>query len=131
MELRNTKQKRLILANINNRSDHPTAEQIYQQVSLYDQKISLSTVYRNLDNLSKENKIKHIKTPGSDHYDFRLDDHYHVLCLKCGKVSDVSLPYVNEYDKLAEQSSGFKIEKHDILFEGICPECQLKEGHKE
>ena len=54
MTRRETKQRRLVLQAVRSRHDHPTAEQIYEDVHATDPKISHGTVYRNLNCLSED-----------------------------------------------------------------------------
>jgi Fur family peroxide stress response transcriptional regulator len=56
-------------------------------------------------------------------YDDRLDAHYHLLCLKCGRVADVPVEYNTGFDLIAGKRSGCMIESHGILFKGICSSC--------
>ena len=121
---RNTKQRKLVLQAVQSRCDHPTAEQIYEDVHTADPKISHGTVYRNLNCLSEEGSICHVRVPGADRYDLRTDLHYHMFCIKCKKVIDAPYPYKEDLDTDTTQQSGFNIIRHRLVFEGICPECQ-------
>ncbi len=121
---RNTKQRKLVLQAVQSRCDHPTAEQIYEDVHTADPKISHGTVYRNLNCLSEEGAICHVRVPGADRYDLRTDLHYHMFCIKCKKVIDAPYPYKEDLDTDTTQQSGFNIIRHRLVFEGICPECQ-------
>ena len=89
---RETKQRRIVLETVRCHTDHPTANTIYEEVHAIDGKISQGTVYRNLSCLSEDGEILHIKVPGADRYDLRTDLHYHIICLKCGKVIDIPFP---------------------------------------
>jgi Fur family peroxide stress response transcriptional regulator len=107
--------------------EHPTAQETYTHiagVARSDDRISLGTVYRNLQVLEQEGKI--ISVPAGQnamHYDDRLDIHYHLLCRKCGRITDVPVEYNNSFDLIVEERSGCKIESHGILFKGICKDC--------
>lgn len=123
MNNRNTKQRQLILEVVQMHHDHPDAETIYQDVHKINSHISVGTVYRNLNLLSKQGLIKHIKVPGTDRYDYQTHSHYHVLCTECGKLVDSPINYDNSVNQEVETKTGFKITKHRMFFEGICPEC--------
>ena len=124
---RNTKQRNMTLEAVESRRDHPTADQIYADLRAKDDKISRGTVYRNLGILSEEGSIANVRISGAERYDFRLDRHYHMLCTECGKVYDAPMHYQEEYDRKVEMDTGFKINRHRIVFEGVCPKCRLKE----
>lgn len=126
-----TKQKKIVLDEVTSRFDHPTADQIYENVHRRNNSISKSTVYRNLDVLEKEGLIKRIKLSDCDRFDLTLKDHYHLLCKVCNRIFDTNIKYNNEYDKKVSKETGFIIYNHSILFEGICPECQNKLNLKE
>lgn len=121
---RNTKQREIVYEAVMARCDHPSADDIYQDVYKKDSKISKGTVYRNLNTLSESGDITHVKVPGADRYDGRLDRHYHIMCTECGRVFDVPMEYQEEYDSTISERTGFVIDKHLMLFEGICPDCQ-------
>ena len=125
---RDTRQRRLVLRAVQARSDHPTAEQIYADVRVTDPKISHGTVYRNLNCLSEDGAICHVRVPGADRYDLRTDLHYHMFCVKCKKVIDAPYSYKEYLDEETMQQSGFEIIRHRLIFEGICPECRDDTG---
>ncbi len=125
---RDTKQRRLVLEDVTSRCDHPTADDIYESVHEEDEKISKGTVYRNLNILSDNGDIRHIAVPGADRFDSRLDHHCHMICTVCGKVEDAPLEYMEGNDRMVEEQSGYMILRHRTIFEGICGECQKKNG---
>ena len=122
---RETRQRRLVLQAVQSRCDHPTAEQIYEDVHAANPNISQGTVYRNLNCLSDDGVICHVRVPGADRYDLRTDLHYHIFCVKCKKVIDAPYSYKEYLDEETMQQSGFEIIRHRLIFEAICPECRL------
>ena len=127
---RNSRQRQIVYEAVMARSDHPTADQIYLDVRARDDKISRGTVYRNLGLLARSGQITHVKVPAADRYDSRLDRHYHLLCTGCGKVFDAPLPYHAEYDDAVARETGFRINRHRLIFEGLCPACRAKNEEK-
>ncbi len=121
---RKTKQRQLVLDAVRSRSDHPSADQIYLDVRAADDKISRGTVYRNLSILTRQGQILHVKLPMTDRYESRLDAHYHLLCIGCGSVCDVPVPYDKEFDMQIAEKTGYSIDRHRTLVEGLCPSCQ-------
>lgn len=108
---------------------HPSADQIYLEIRAKDPRISRGTVYRNLNILSEEGQITHVKVPGADRYDGRTDFHYHLICTGCGAVCDAPFSYDPTPDKTIAAESGYRITRHRMIFEGVCPACQ-KAGHE-
>ena len=110
----------MILGNVLSRKDHPTAEQIYEDVKREIPNISLGTVYRNLNFLAGAGKILKVDLEKSV-FDSTLEGHNHMLCEKCGRVVDVDVDIntANFFDKL-----GNIITKADVRFTGICAQCK-------
>ena len=123
---RNSRQRQMVLNAVLKRYDHPTADQIYLDVRAQDEKISRGTVYRNLGLLSQDGNITNVKVPSADRYDSRLDRHYHLFCTNCEKVFDVPMNYHAEYDAEIAKKTGFQINRHRMVFEGLCPKCREK-----
>ena len=123
---RNTRQRQIIWKAVQARQDHPSADQIYLDVRETDDRISRGTVYRNLNQLAESGDILHVRIPGVDRFDCRIDLHYHLLCTECGRVSDLELPYDDKLDRLTGAATGYRIQRHRTVFEGMCPECLKK-----
>ncbi len=124
MVRRDTKQRQLILNAVRARCDHPTADQIYDDIHTIDARISRGTVYRNLNLLCEEGTICHVRVPGADRYDLRVDLHCHMFCIGCKEVIDAPYPYRADLDSEIAKKSGYKIVRHRLIFEGVCPVCQ-------
>ena len=129
MQYRNTRQRKIVLEAVQEHHDHPSADQIYLEIHAKDPRISRGTVYRNLNILSEEGQITHVKVPGADRYDCRTDFHYHLICTGCGAVCDAPFSYDPTPDKTIAAESGYRITRHRMIFEGVCPACQ-KAGHE-
>ncbi len=123
---RNTRQRQLILEAVRRHRDHPTAEEIYQEVSKRHPKISRGTVYRNLRLLIEDEAIGRANVPGVDRFDWLKEPHYHILCLSCGNVCDVPMPYLSALDQELTAQTGYDILSHSTVFEGHCPDCRSK-----
>lgn len=123
---RNTKQRQMVLDAVRARCDHPSADQIYHDVRSIDDRISRGTVYRNLNLLDRLGEVLRVKLQNTDRFEGQLDKHYHLLCTECGVVCDVPLPYHSYMDKQAADKTGYTIERHRAVFEGLCPDCRHK-----
>ncbi|MBQ8514493.1 MAG: transcriptional repressor [Ruminococcus sp.] len=122
---RNTLQRRLVLETVQSMHNHPDAEAIYARISMENPLVSKATVYRNLKLLSKQGLILHIPIPdGADCFDFNCCPHYHLKCRGCGGVFDVDMPYQNDLCSCVVNNRGFVIDGYQIVFSGLCPECQ-------
>ena len=92
---RNTIQRQLVLSAVRQLQNHPTADEVYQEVQKSCPAISRATVYRNLKLLAEEGEIRLRNISGSpERYDHICGNHYHLRCEQCGKVMDVEMPYM-------------------------------------
>lgn len=125
MMKRNTIQRSLVFEAVNKLQCHATADQIYETIVTEHPNVSRATVYRNLKLLSETGYIRKIEIPGgADCFDHRCHDHCHVKCEKCGRVFDVDIEYITGLEKNIKDDHGFTFTGYDILFRGVCPDCQ-------
>lgn len=123
--IKKSRQRDALLAELQSRYDHPTAEDLYLTVKKNIPNLSLGTVYRNLSLLVDEGEIIKISSDGADRYDGCAVPHCHFSCTKCGKMSDIILPentlLIN--DDVIKSVHG-SVEKYSVTLFGICDECE-------
>ena len=123
-QTRNSRQRNLIFSLMKNNTGHPTADEVYDLVRERDPKISRGTVYRNLNLLAGLGEIRKLPMPGGpDHFDCTLENHYHFLCRRCGRVFDTPLAYNHSLNQTPPAMAGFQTEWHRLLLVGLCPDC--------
>lgn len=126
MNMRNTVQRSLVIEAVKELRCHATADEVYNTIAKKHPSISRGTVYRNLNRLCELGEIHKVEIPGgADRYDHLSYDHYHVRCVKCGRVYDVEMDFIADLDKNIKDTKGFRFTGHDIIFKGICPECNV------
>ncbi len=119
-----TKQQRLICDILAHTCDHLTAEQIFHLARQQMPTIAMGTIYRNLGQLSDRGEIRRLTIPGQpDRFDKTPAPHGHLVCVKCGAVTDLLLLGLLE-DLQAQCST--KIFRYELTAEHICPRCQPK-----
>lgn len=124
---RTTIQKEMILNAVNSLHNHATADEVYELVRAAHPHISKGTVYRNLNCLADEGKIRKIEVPdGPDRFDHLCTPHYHIHCCKCGRIFDVDMEVLPGLTDRVKDKHGFAFLDYDIMFKGICPDCQKK-----
>ncbi|MDR3644157.1 MAG: transcriptional repressor [Clostridia bacterium] len=124
MNKRMTIQRQIVLDTVK-ALDHPAANSVYEEVRIKYPHISLGTVYRNLTSLCDDRELLRLTFPNSpDRFDPNLHPHYHLLCRRCGGVSDVDMAYLSEIDRAASEKTGLSIEGHMVCFFGICGQCR-------
>lgn len=122
---RMTKQRMVILGELRKVNTHPTADEIYALVRRKIPRISLGTVYRNLDFLAESKEIIKLDSAGpTRRFDGDTRPHQHVRCTKCGRVGDLmsSLPALDFGSATAQ---GFTITNLRVEYDGICDDCLL------
>lgn len=126
--IRITPQRKAILEYLSSVENHPTADEIYSKVVSRNPKISVATVYNTLNLFVKAGIIKEM-TYGDDarRYDFDNGQHYHAVCVQCGKVVDLYYPVLEDVEMVAEKLTGFQVHGHRMEVFGLCPECQQKQ----
>ena len=124
-----TPQRRVILEELARLKTHPTADELFVLVRKKIPKISLATVYRNLERLAEAGMIQKLELVGKKRrYDADTERHYHFRCIECGKVFDVSLDDEGALDELADQIEEFEVLERRLEFRGRCPECIAKQN---
>ncbi|MFO7803945.1 MAG: transcriptional repressor [Desulfovermiculus sp.] len=125
--LRVTPQRRVILEELRKVETHPTADELYEMVRKRLPKVSLGTIYRNLDLLSSEGIIQKLQAGNSQmRFDGNPEPHMHISCIHCGRVADV-LSGPDTSSLCQSVQTDFTVLGCTILLHGICPECAAKE----
>ena len=122
--IRFTPQRQAILEFLLESRSHPTADEIYHHVKEKFIGVSLGTIYNTLNMLKEYGYVSELSYGDmSSRFDGNPDNHYHIVCVRCGCVMDYHRPLI-EFDQEACESSGFLIKDHRLEFYGICPKCQ-------
>ena len=120
---RNTKQLELIWRAVKDDSSHPTADQIYERVRKELSRISLGTVYRNLQKLVANDKLQVLILGRAQHFDPLVARHQHFICESCDRVFDVMVDQQKEVKPVKLPHEGFKVTSHQLAFYGVCKHC--------
>jgi Fur family ferric uptake transcriptional regulator len=122
---RNTLQRQVILEELRKLTTHPTAAVLYDIVRSRLPKISLGTVYRNLEMLSRLGVIQKIEFgAGEARFDGFVELHDHLRCIRCGRVDDAPLPPLALREVTGNDLGGYRIVDHRLEYLGFCPGCQ-------
>lgn len=123
-KLRMTKQRRVILEELRKDNIHPTADAVYEMVRKRLPRISLGTVYRNLEILTALGEIQTLELSGSQkRYDGIPAKHYHIRCINCERVDDAPIAPLNRLEDKLYGTTVYTIMGHRLEFMGLCPEC--------
>lgn len=120
-----TRQRQVVLEVLRSTNTHPDAHWIYQRVRRRMPQVSLGTIYRTLGVLKETGLIQELSYGSSfSRYDGTPENHYHIGCIRCGKVADVDLPLLRTLEKRIKPREDFKVTGHRLEFSGICGACQ-------
>ena len=120
--MRYSKQRELILNQVQTRSDHPTANAIYAALREVCPGLSLGTVYRNLNSLVEAGRVRRVSIPGqADRFDHTLAWHSHLYCTVCGGVTDAEVDE-KQVTKLVRGQKG-RVQDCAVVFIGVCESC--------
>ena len=103
--------------------DHPTADQVFRRVRDTLPRVSLGTVYRNLEKLREQGRLRVIRlASGEAHYDAMVEAHDHFVCERCHAVHDLAgatpPPAVPRL-----RADGCVVHWHTTALYGLCGEC--------
>ena len=125
---RMTRQREVLLEELARTMDHPTADQLYARARRRLPRISLGTVYRNLEALASRGMITRLDVPDAPRqYDGNIGEHCHARCLACGAVVDAPHARCREIERLYRGWRSFRVTGHRLELLGVCATCRDKE----
>jgi Fur family ferric uptake transcriptional regulator len=124
-KMKYTNQRAEILDFLKGNKTHPTVEKVYEGVRKKLTRISKATVYSNLRFLSGRGLIQEVNIKGVSRFEPNLAPHHHVMCSRCGNISDFESRALTDYSmKAASALKGFYIKAASTNFYGICRRCK-------
>jgi Fur family ferric uptake transcriptional regulator len=126
--LRATNQRALILDIIRQGQGHLDADEIYRRARQKKPRLSLSTVYRNLQMLKKLDLIEEVHfDEAHHHYEIKPPtQHYHLVCLDCGRVIEFEYPLARQLKRKVAEARDFEITGSEVRISGYCSQCRQK-----
>ena len=106
------------------RYDHPTADTIARQVSRKVSGVSLSTIYKTLNELADLGVLRRVQVDGTTRFDPNLSFHAHLKCTECSDVVDIELPdgAASTVAKV-ESQHGIRVAEVQFDYVGTCAKC--------
>lgn len=120
-----TPQRIAILEYLKDNESHPSAEDIYSEVSRRFPTMSFATVYNTLETLRERGDLREL-TIDSDRLRFDPDmrPHHHLICTACRKIADVHLEFPLQLPEGGIED--FEVTGNHVEFYGLCSECRKK-----
>jgi Fur family peroxide stress response transcriptional regulator len=130
-----TEQRRAIYAVLAESREYPSAEQIHRAVRRRLPRLSLATVYKNLEALRAIGAVSDVNSLHEHgRYEAALpgtgagQPHHHLVCIRCKRVLDL---YDRRFDSVrfgAAQARGFEVRAVRVQVEGLCPKCRTAQA---
>jgi len=123
---RMTHQRRLLLRVLAEAGGHLDASEVYDRVRRLDERLSLATVYRTLGTLKKAGVVRELHLD-EEHHHYELDEHdghFHLVCLRCGRIIEADSQAFIEAAQAIGQACGFAVSSAQVELTGHCAECR-------
>jgi len=106
---------------------HPTAAEVYSAVKKRLPRISLATVYRNLEKLAEQGEILKLSVPNAAaRFDANTEPHHHIRCIVCGRVDDLPADISVKLPRGMSEVEGYEVVGYSVEVIGICKRCRSK-----
>jgi Fur family transcriptional regulator, ferric uptake regulator len=126
-----TIQREVILDELYNSNEHLTPEELYKRIQEKhpDLKTGIATVYRTLSLLEDSDMVTSLSFGAQGKkYELGAKDHHdHMICTRCGQITEFVDAQIEERQRKIAADLGFKMEDHSMQIYGICKACQEKE----
>ena len=124
--LKSTSQRFIIYKSLVEIPIHPTADQLFDQVSSQLPGLARDTVYRTLGMLHDCGLARKLVMPGgATHFDGIMSPHHHFLCGDCGAIHDMDWPAFERLPRPKDWSEIGQVQQVSILIVGRCRLCLL------
>ncbi|OFW03862.1 MAG: hypothetical protein A3I61_07010 [Acidobacteria bacterium RIFCSPLOWO2_02_FULL_68_18] len=124
--LRLTPQREVLLRVLSGAMGHPTADDLVRRVRKVLPTVSHATVYRNLQELVREDLIRTLEVAGTAvQFEVNPDEHHHFVCRKCGHIWDVYLSSLDvRINRRRTGLDGFQVDHRNVQLHGVCAGCR-------
>jgi Fur family transcriptional regulator, ferric uptake regulator len=128
---RDSRRRRAVTRAVEKAMSHLTAEEVLHKARKSDPSIGPATVYRTLNLLRDAGLVREIRDGrGPSSYELLRTHHDHLVCVRCGRVEEISDPSIEKRQNSIYGRFRFKPVSHTMQLYGICPECGNKEKNQ-
>jgi Fur family ferric uptake transcriptional regulator len=104
-----------------------TAQEIFDQLRADRRRVGIASVYRILEQLSREGYVQRIDIgAGTSRFEPLHADgehHHHLVCDDCGKVEAFADDELEAVIHKVERRTGYSVAAHDVVLRGACRDC--------
>jgi Fur family transcriptional regulator, ferric uptake regulator len=121
---RETAARRAIVETVLNKDGQFNARQLYDELQRWG--VGRATVFRTLDVLVELGVLNRLHTDDrcSSYIVCADQHHHHLVCERCGSVSEISDARVERAVRTMAVESGFRAREHHLEIVGVCKQCQ-------
>lgn len=122
--LRITPQRFAVYANLLSRCDHPTVEQILEDINQEIPISSKASVYSALSVLRSCGLVQEVLLEeGVTRFDANVEPHHHFICESCGQIQDLDWQMFNDIPKNLFDHD-LQVKTYEVIVKGTCKNCQ-------
>ena len=119
-----TNQRVAILEFLKDNDNHPTVEEIFEEVKQNLPRITKATVYKNLKVLQNHGLVKEVNIRGISRFEAKLEPHHHIICKNCGKITDFESKELVDFAlNTIKRQKDIIIDSAETTFFGHCRNC--------
>ncbi len=114
-----------VLSTLERAGGFASAQEIYKLMQRNGQRIGLTTVYRSLQSLLKENIVDVLRRDDGEAI-YRLcgdSHHHHLVCKNCGSTVEIEGAAIEKWAKSVAAEHGFRDIGHTAEVFGTCSNC--------
>jgi Fur family transcriptional regulator, ferric uptake regulator len=125
--MRMTPQRQLVL-NAVRELEHATPERICEHVQRNAPAVNITTIYRTLDLLEGLDLVRHTHLGhGAPSYSTQPHAHVHLVCHRCGELTEIPTEALDELTVRLQQQFGFALDSSHLALSGRCRSCLAAE----
>jgi Fur family transcriptional regulator, ferric uptake regulator len=121
--MRMTPQRQLVLDAVRE-LQHATPERICEHVQRVAPAVNITTIYRTLDLLEDLDLVRHTHLGhGAPSYSTNAHEHIHLVCHRCGDVTEVPPEELTDLTERLRERFGFGLDPSHLALSGCCRDC--------
>lgn len=126
--LKQTKQRELVLGAFLEAKRHVSSEDLYQIVREKHPNVGYTTVYRTMKLLVEAGLAteRHFDD-GITRYEIEQEHHDHLVCVKCGRIQEFECEMIEQSQRDIAARYGFRVLRHRHELYGHCADCVARE----
>ena len=126
--LRITPQRMAVYQALAEDPSHPSADRLFETLKPRLPALSLMTVYRILESFENAGVVRRVSTTGGvSRFDANVAPHQHLVCRRCGRMSDYHAEGLEALPFPSGELAGFLPYEIDVRIVGLCARCQARQ----